>query len=626
MGSVFKKTATKPLPAHAKIAERKGGRIAEWLDAKGKRRTAPITVPMTGKYAGQDRIVIAARTYTAKYRDGTGIVREVATGCRDESAARSVLGELERRAEMVKGGIVSAAEDAMMGHQATPITEHVDTYLQSLESAGRALEHRNNCARAIRRIVADCRFSTLSDLRRESLEYWLLSQTKSGMGARTRNLYRGAIVSFCNWCLETGRLASNPFLNVEKANEKTDVRRQRRSLTEVELCRLLEVARLRPLAEYGRITVAKPEEERKGRRDSWQKLPLTLEDLDAATERAKERLSNNPDFVASLEFLGLERALIYKTLVLTGLRKGELASITVGQLDLDAPIPSLSLHAADEKNREGSTIPLRADLVEDLRQWLSAKESASQELADNSPTVQLDPKHQNRRKCITGASKGLKGQNCLPLPGVRSLSPDTPLFIVPSGLVTILNRDLRLAEIPKKDERGRTVDVHALRHTFGTLLSRCGVTPRTAQAAMRHSKIDLTMNTYTDPKLLDVAGALDSLPNLPLEGGRQKDRIAASATGTDNTRAIPFAPGFAPTPGNPCKLQSLPGKAASYSEGDGESRGVDVSACPVNRNNPLTIPVNGLQKGWLTGLEPATSRSTIWKMASNHRLSNLNNP
>ena len=76
------------------------------------------------------------------------------------------------------------------------------------------------------------------------------------------------------------------------------------------------------------------------------------------------------------------------------------------------------------------------------------------------------------------------------------------------------NRDMKVAGIPKRDERGRTVDVHALRHTFGTLLSKGGVTPRTAQAAMRHSSIDLTMNTYTDPRMLDVQGAVETLPEL----------------------------------------------------------------------------------------------------------------
>ena len=43
-----------------------------------------------------------------------------------------------------------------------------------------------------------------------------------------------------------------------------------------------------------------------------------------------------------------------------------------------------------------------------------------------------------------------------------------------------------------------------------------GVAPRTAQAAMRHSSLDLTMNVYTDPELLDVAGALGVLPELSL--------------------------------------------------------------------------------------------------------------
>src|SRR5690606_22327347 len=68
-------------------------------------------------------------------------------------------------------------------------------------------------------------------------------------------------------------------------------------------------------------------------------------------------------------------------------------------------------------------------------------------------------------------------------------------------------------------------------------LSAGGVSPRTAQAAMRHSSIDLTMNVYTDPKVLDIAGAMDALPSLPL-GAEPADRQRAVATGTDDRRAF----------------------------------------------------------------------------------------
>ena len=109
MGTVYRKTATKPLPTGADIIVRTGRRFARWKDAKGKSRTAPLTTGIDGT----DRIVVEARTFTAKYRDGSNVVREVATGCRDETAARSVLADLERRAELVKAGVMTSAEDAV---------------------------------------------------------------------------------------------------------------------------------------------------------------------------------------------------------------------------------------------------------------------------------------------------------------------------------------------------------------------------------------------------------------------------------------------------------------------------------------------------------------------------------
>lgn len=135
--------------------------------------------------------------------------------------------------------------------------------------------------------------------------------------------------------------------------------------------------------------------------------------------------------------------------------------------------------------------------------------------------------------------------------------------------------------------------MHALRHTFGTLLSKGGVSPRTAQAAMRHSKIDLTMNVYSDPKLLDVAGAMDSLPSPPLGYGGQTAANARSATGTDDLPASPLVPTLAPTTAKPRPLQSILDKIASAANKSGLPATVAVSAYPVNRKDPLTTRVSG---------------------------------
>jgi hypothetical protein len=81
----------------------------------------------------------------------------------------------------------------------------------------------------------------------------------------------------------------------------------------------------------------------------------------------------------------------------------------------------------------------------------------------------------------------------------------------------VLNRELEFARIVKHDERGRTACVHSLRHSQPTLLSRAGIAPRIAQASMRHSSIEWTMGVYTDPQLLDVARAVEVLPDRPIE-------------------------------------------------------------------------------------------------------------
>jgi integrase len=348
MGSAFKKAVTRPLPPGSEFIVRQEVRLARWRDGKGKIRTAPVTTWGDGT----DRIRDESSTYFARYRDHIGVVIETPTGCRDETTARQILAELERRAERVRAGLLTPAEDRIADHLATPIADHVNAFIESMESRGVIAMHRENTRRHLECLMRDCGFARLVDLKRESLERWLATETQKGRSARSRNAHRTALVSFCNWCVAVGRLSTNPFKGVPRANEAADPRRRRRAMTEAELVRLLDVARRRPLLDA--LTVCR------GKRKGGAYADV------------------RPEVRERLEAVGRERALINKTLVLTGLRKNELASLSVAQLRFDGPVPHVELDAADEKSREGNGVVVRADLAGDLRHWLDDKLAALQ--------------------------------------------------------------------------------------------------------------------------------------------------------------------------------------------------------------------------------------------------------
>lgn len=533
MGTVFKKTVTRPLPPGGELFTKHGQQFARWWPSKGRVRTARVT---TGR-DGSTRILDEARTFTAKYRDGEGIVREISTGCRDETAARSVLGELERRAELVRAGVMTTAQDKVANQQDVPFLTHVEHFVcrrTKRAPNGVTLMGQKNARARLTRLAKECGFRVLSDLRSEPLDRWMREQLAGTMSPANINEYRNELVIFANWCVRNRRLLVNPINDVPKLDATAHPRRKRRSLTEEELVKLLRVARWRPLAEYGRLPISgekpleksSPDPTNGKRRKKWAYAALTLDGLDAAVERGRERLKKSPHHIAKLDRLGRERSLIFKTLVLTGLRKGELAAVTVGHLELDGPMPVIQMNSDETKNRQRAGIPLRADLADDLQRWVATLKNERHGAIDTD-----------------GERIALRFQRDAQAP----LPLDTPLFTVPAGLVRILDRDLVAAGIPKRDERGWTIDVHALRHSFGTLLSKGGVAPRTAQAAMRHSDIGLTMMTYTDPKLLDVQGALDALPSLPLCDDPRPQRELIKATGTVGRRSDFVAPPVAPT-------------------------------------------------------------------------------
>ncbi len=493
MPRVYKQSYTKPLPKDAEVFTRDGQEFVMWKPRNGRAKT----VPVTRDAKGQPRIRLESSKYMAEYRDGQGIKRQVATGCRDKVAANAVLSDLLKQAERVKSNLISADDAMAMEHQHSELTEVMQSYLEHLRAKGRSAQHISDCQRLTKRAFEECKFVELRDIAGEALERWLTKLTDQNLSPRTRNSYLQAVGGFCRWCVASGRLTSDPTKRIGKLNEAADRRKQRRSLTADELGRLLYVTRWRPLAERGREPTKVPNP--KGRK-TWKLKPLEVDDLPAAVERARVKLGDNPEFIADLDRLGRERALIYKTLVLTGLRRGELASLTVGSVVLDTQMPHLVLEAGNAKNQRRAELPLRSDLASELTAWVA-----------------------ERREQLASAGEAATGERV-----ANALFPQAATL-----QAKLFDRDLAVAGIDKCDDRGRTLDVHALRHTYGTLLSAGGVAPRTAQAAMRHSTIDLTMNVYTDPRALDVAAALDSLPELPLDAPPAEESSQTSQSDID---------------------------------------------------------------------------------------------
>ena len=129
---------------------------------------------------------------------------------------------------------------------------------------------------------------------------------------------------------------------------------------------------------------------------------------------------------------------------------------------------------------------------------------------------------------------------------------------------------------------------------------------------MRHSDIKLTMGLYTDPRLLDVRGALEKLPALPLAAGPDTRIGVGRLMGTDGRSAGqtgPVAPPVAPTRCNGGQSRSSTVTDGLTNESESDGHRVCGTTGNVNEKPPVTTQVIGGHRVGLTGFEPATSWS-----------------
>jgi hypothetical protein len=167
----------------------------------------------------------------------------------------------------------------------------------------------------------------------------------------------------------------------------------------------------------------------------------------------------------------------------TGLRWSELGSLRRSSFDFDSDPATVYIQARYAKNRKDDWLPLRPDLVADLRRHMAL------------------------------------------------FLPEAWAFNMPKTRgAEMLRVDLEAAGIPYDNELGRS-DFHSLRHTFASLLNASNVPMLTAQKLLRHSDPKLTANIYTHVLVEAKADALSRLPKI----AAAPERAAAAKTGTTDS-------------------------------------------------------------------------------------------
>lgn len=427
------------LPEGADVVVKDGEEWATWRNKRGAKKGLIVRTP-----DGKALVEQHTETWCIRGRDASGRDYELSTGCKNRKLAERKLAEHEAVQERVRAGFMTKEDCQALSWINVSLTKHLADYTEWQRARGlhkNTLKTRNSY---LNEMFTGLKWHTVKDLCRSGAENWTHKRMQARKNSpRTYNAIVAAAHAFGTWLLRQGRIQNNPFDGWVQLNEAIDKRRERRAMTEEEVAAFLEAAAVRPLEQ---------------RLLAWP----TMNEASRARYRAE----------------GRERVLVYQTLLQTGLRWGELRSISIGQACLTETPPYLLLHARSEKNRQGAMIALREDLHAAITAHL-------ERITEDRPGWMSDEQWTAR-----------------------------PLFSMgPSGLRG-LNQDLAWANLEKRDVNGKVLDVHALRHTFGTMLAKSGVSLVIAQRAMRHSTPDLTANLYTHLETADVRDACESLPSI----------------------------------------------------------------------------------------------------------------
>ena len=327
-----------------------------------------------------------------------------------------------------------------------------------------APRHWQCAEKHLREALNAMRAATVRDLTHEKVERFLGELDEQGFAARTINHYLGNLKAMLNWAVRARIIPYSPIASVAKRSEHVQ-KHARRALSDHELARLLSAAKDGPLRR---------------------------------AKRAYKGGEIPPEELEKLASIADRNVFIYRLLVMTGLRVNEARLLRWADIDFDTSAIITRPWWTGNKNGKEEHLPLAPALEAELRERLGRTNGDL-----TAPVVHV------------------------PKPLLRTLDDD----LVAAGIARKVPVDKKGNEIPvgldgktverpikwildKRDAAGRVVDLHALRHTYGTRLIANGADIKTTQALMRHSTPSLTLGIYVHKDTDRLAAAVAALPEI----------------------------------------------------------------------------------------------------------------
>lgn len=280
----------------------------------------------------------------------------------------------------------------------------VGEWVESLRVKGTSADQIELLKARVTRVNSGCGFDRVRDLKGDTAYTFIgglkVREDSDQLASyQTRNFYLSAMKQFARFLIRRKVLTENPFQDLEPWDVRKDRKHDRREVTADEL----------------------------------QALIATTEGGGAT----RSKLS------------AVDRGMLYRVAVFTGLRSAELGSLKPESFNLEHA--EVTVPGKFTKNGDPAVQPLPPALVPLLTEWLKGKPSAAR---------------------------------CWPGPWAKN-----------KGAGKFLKADLEAAGVPYVKD-GLFADFHSLRHSYVSRLIRSGVNLKVVQALARHSTITLTADRY----------------------------------------------------------------------------------------------------------------------------------